>query len=432
MTEKLKREVFETSRVSEYFTDKEMRAQIGYSQNFWPIAILRELIDNALDACEAAGVPPVIEVTVENDVIAVDDNGGGIPDHVVKRSMDYLYRVSDKAYYIAPTRGQMGNALKVIYAAPYVMTGHGHVEIIAQRIKHHITVKHDRITGQPDINYETSAFVKNGTFVKIQWENSTRLLFEPEVEFYTIKPPTPAELISGYAVFNPHATFILNGDRHQPTNTAWEKWRPDMPTSAHWYNTETLRDLIAGYLAKERNNGHQKTIREFVSEFRGLAGTAKQKKVAGNYARETITMFEQGGDIDTEKLGDLLAAMQKESKPPKPKLLGVIGQEHITRWLINKGASENSIRYSKRLGFDERGMPFVFEHGFAINNNDNARHMLVVGINWSPVIGSIPDENMRQAVQYARIDPADPLLTIFHISQPRIEFMDRGKTKTQL
>ena len=40
----------------------------------------------------------------------------------LERSLDYLVRVSDKAHYVSPSRGQLGNALKCVWAAPYVMS----------------------------------------------------------------------------------------------------------------------------------------------------------------------------------------------------------------------------------------------------------------------------------------------------------------------
>ena len=133
---------------------------------------------------------------------------------------------------------------------------------------------------------------------------------DPDCDFNSfITPPTPDELITGYAAFNPHATFILNDHHYEATNKEWQKWTSAMPTPAHWYSQKTLRDLIAGNLSIERNNGHQKTVREFVSEFRGLSSTAKQKKVAGDYAREKLCDFEQDGDIDLDRLTGLLDAI---------------------------------------------------------------------------------------------------------------------------
>jgi DNA topoisomerase VI subunit B len=93
----LARTTFETSRLLEFFTDKELRMQIGHGQYMWPIALLKELIDNALDACEAASIPPVVDVEVTADAFRVRDNGPGLPSTTLERSLDYAVRVSDNA-----------------------------------------------------------------------------------------------------------------------------------------------------------------------------------------------------------------------------------------------------------------------------------------------------------------------------------------------
>src|SRR5215475_7470751 len=102
---KLERRVFETSRELEFFSEKELVMQIGYNKAVWPLALMKELIDNALDACEVACITPEIEVTISNDSFAVRDNGPGLPESTMAKSMNYLIRVSDKAYYVSPTRG---------------------------------------------------------------------------------------------------------------------------------------------------------------------------------------------------------------------------------------------------------------------------------------------------------------------------------------
>ncbi len=120
MSSDLKRTTFETSRLMEFFSEKELTMQIGHGMEWWPIAMVKELIDNGLDSCELAGVPPEITVHLEQHAISIQDNGPGIPAATVKRSIDYSIRVSDKSYYVSPTRGQLGNALKCVYAVPFV------------------------------------------------------------------------------------------------------------------------------------------------------------------------------------------------------------------------------------------------------------------------------------------------------------------------
>jgi hypothetical protein len=271
MKRALERTAFEMSRELEYFSGKELTAQIGHAPPFWPAAILRELVDNALDACEVTNGLPEIEVTVADDRITVTDNGPGLPPAVLEKSLDYLVRVSDKAHYVSPTRGQMGNALKVVWAAPFVAIGKGAAEVVARGQRHRIEVTLDRIVQRPAIRHtKEPALVKNGTSVSVEWQNSTRLLTKPEAAYF-YKPPTAEELLAGFAAFNPHATFTLNGVCLARTEEKWKKWRPDNPTSAHWYSAETLRDLIAAYIARERNGGRVKTA-SLGSSWRNSAG----------------------------------------------------------------------------------------------------------------------------------------------------------------
>ena len=146
--------------------------QIGFAKWQWPIALIKELIDNALDACEMAGIVPEITTTIDEDAVSVQDNGPGLPTQTLERSLDYLYRVSDKSYYVSPTRGQLGNALKCVWAAPYVVDGqHGLVEITTGGTTHQIEVTLDRIAQQPHLAHstETNGVVKNGTKVKMHW-----------------------------------------------------------------------------------------------------------------------------------------------------------------------------------------------------------------------------------------------------------------------
>ncbi len=59
---------------------------------------LTRKIDNALDAAELAGVPPVIEITTTDDRITVTDNGPGISETTIKRSLDYMVQVSTRSH----------------------------------------------------------------------------------------------------------------------------------------------------------------------------------------------------------------------------------------------------------------------------------------------------------------------------------------------
>ena len=60
----LERTTFRTSRLLDFCSEKELIAQIGHAREAWPLVILKELVDNAFDACEEAKVAPEVDVKV--------------------------------------------------------------------------------------------------------------------------------------------------------------------------------------------------------------------------------------------------------------------------------------------------------------------------------------------------------------------------------
>jgi hypothetical protein len=74
---KLTRVVFQVSRLMEFCTKRELVNQTAHSDYDWPLVVLKELMDNALDACEEAEVTPVIEVIVGPGFISITDNADG-------------------------------------------------------------------------------------------------------------------------------------------------------------------------------------------------------------------------------------------------------------------------------------------------------------------------------------------------------------------
>ena len=148
----LERITFRTSRLLDFCSRKELIAQTGHREEEWPLVALKELVDNALDACEDAGIAPVVTVTADDDGIEVSDNGPGLPAETLDGVLDFSVRVSSREAYVAPDRGAQGNALKTIIAMPFVLDGtEGQVEVEAHGQRHLITLTVDRIRQQPVI-----------------------------------------------------------------------------------------------------------------------------------------------------------------------------------------------------------------------------------------------------------------------------------------
>ena len=111
MPNTLQRTVFSTSRLAEFCSKDELCGRPGTTSLTGRWSSLKELVDNALDAAEEAGIAPVIKVTFDDTGITVTDNGPGIAPDAVASILDYSNRTSSREAYVSPTRGAQGNAL---------------------------------------------------------------------------------------------------------------------------------------------------------------------------------------------------------------------------------------------------------------------------------------------------------------------------------
>jgi DNA topoisomerase VI subunit B len=254
-TRKLDRTTFATSRLLEFCSEKELIAQTGTPTKDWPVYLIKELVDNALDACEEAGRAPEINIEVGDGKIVVADNGPGIPVDTVRRILDFSVRVSSREAYVSPTRGAQGNALKTILAMPFALDGNvGRVVIEAHEVAHEIQFRVDQVRQQPKLTHTCSASpVSAGTRITVFWPSSPRLnLADARSRFL--------QIADDFTWINPHLTLKASWDGTEVVNVAatepmWPKWRPSEPTSAHWYTPARLERLIAAYVGHDQDHG---------------------------------------------------------------------------------------------------------------------------------------------------------------------------------
>ncbi len=413
---KLVRQTFVTDRSLDFFTERGLSAEIGYEPVYWPAVLLKELLDNALDACESADIVPTIKIVVKENSLTVTDNGPGLPECVIATSLDYTRRISDKINYVSPTRGQLGNALKCIWALPYVVSEdeRGVVEVDACGIHHRIEITGSPLDPQRNRTTKKSD-VKNGTSIKVHWPGIASLRADFEIsDFYNV--------VAHFALLNQHANFKLAGPKsgYFPASTKdWRKWPTNDPTSAHWYTAERFHNLVMAY----RANGREGTsVREFASDFDGLRGSQYQKKVIAQ-ARLTGKVL---AELNDAAITRLLIKMKAETRPVQPQQLGVIGEEHFRNTLLALGTSPKSFQYKKKTGIED-GMPFVVEAAFGIKTASDVRD-LVVGLNFSPIFG-VPSQHFENALDANSVYDDDPVVVAVHLVTPQLRFTTLGKGK---
>lgn len=459
----LKRHAFSTSRLLDFLSEKELTAQIGHARSAWPCVLVKELLDNAIDACEEAGVAPQIAIVVDQHGLTVSDNGPGIPAEVVAGVVDFSVRVSSREAYVSPCRGAQGNALKTVIAMPFVLNGEsGRVTIRARGIRHEIIVRVDRIHQRPVVDHQQSPdeFVQNGTSITVHsarsiandgpqfvQEGSSQIVqtgtsrADDSASSLMGSPGRIVQIADDFTFLNPHVSLTLDwfGERLlnvAATSPAWNKWQPSDPTSPHWYQPEQFARLISAYLAHDEDAGKQRTVRELVSEFRGLATSAKQKAVleATGLHRAPLAALitADGTNLDETLLRKILAAMQAQSKPVQPALLGMIGRNHFAAKFEALGCEMDSFNYQKAIGTTD-GLPWIIETAFGWCPKAERRR-IVTGVNWSPgIVNPFRElgrwgQSLDTVLANQRATANEPVVLMLHLACPRVMFADRGKS----
>jgi hypothetical protein len=429
---RLDRQVFTTSRLLEFCSPKELVLQTGHSVEQWPLVILKELVDNALDACEEADIAPVIKIAVDGGAITVADNGPGIAPETVKSLLDFSVRVSSREAYASPTRGAQGNALKTLVAMPYALDGStGLTTIQARGVKHSIKFTVDNLRQEPRVEHiEEPAGATTGTLFTVHWPFSASLQLEQA-------KPRFLQIAADYTWLNPHLSLnvVWDSDRWElkAIDPTWRKWRPSDPTSAHWYDVGRFERLIAAYVADDQDRGRERTVREFISEFRGLSGSAKQKAVldATGMPRTPLADLFKDSEADRKAIGKLLGAMKGATKPVKPQDLGIITEKCFSKKFVEHHPDLRSFKYSKTLR-DDDGIPAVVKIVFGYCANLKSRR-IITGVNWSVGIND-PFKNLGPYSQSLdgilnrlHAGQKEPITIIVHLACPRISYTDRGK-----
>jgi DNA topoisomerase VI subunit B len=439
MRASLHREAFRTSRLLEFCNRKELIAQTGHHAEEWPLVILKELVDNAIDIAEEAAIAPeiTIQVSTETSEITVADNGPGILPDTVKDILDYTVRVSSREAYVSPTRGAQGNALKTLVAMPYALDGKEGVTVIAaQGITHIITFRVDHLRQEPVLDHDrVPSPTTKGTRITIKWPNSACLILAGAESRFL-------QIADDFAWVNPHLRIRVewNGsirvDR-KPSNPAWQKWRPSDPTSAHWYDAYRLERYVAAHVSHDRDLGRDRTVREFISELRGFSGSAKQKLVLDEtgMARASLSsLFSDGGEPKRADIERLLGSLKKHSKSVKPQALGLIGQDHLRACFEGGGVHPETFKYKKVVGIDDAGLPCVLETAFGYCPNEISKRRIIAGANWSVGIGNPfrsfgrHGEGLESLLAEQRARYHEPIVFVAHFACPRIEYTDRGKS----
>ncbi|GAB6144204.1 hypothetical protein JCM12294_16420 [Desulfocicer niacini] len=414
-----------------YFTAAELVKQMGTTRDKWGITLVKELIDNALDGAESAGVNPDITVTIDEDSLSVMDNGPGIPAHVIEKSIDYGVKVSNKFCYVSPSRGQQGNALMCVYACPFVVNGdYADVEIHSNGTRYDIHVSLNRIAQSPEITttISESEFIEKGTFIKIHGFN-----LACSTEY--IKPRISTklnclDLMKRFSCCNPHANLTLSFDgetRIYPRAGKQTKWTSDMSLVCRWYNPDKFISLVSSSI----NENPKMKVNDFLKQFEGLKAPPKQKLICdsiGINSRDGIVQFKRDNDIDSAMVTRLLCSMKENTREIQPVKLGYLNADHVkTLWAQHE---HQLFEHRNSKGTTATGMPYTLDVFFQVAEGLSYRAPEIC-LNHSVLIdGGI--NGMESFLNSIHIEFLNDVALFIHIACPSFDFLGNGKNKINL
>jgi hypothetical protein len=457
MPTSLQRTTYAMPRAAEYFQSQELRMMTGQPSHKFGTVVLKELVDNAIDACEHADAlrtydetktTPTVALTwgpaqeeAEHLILTVADNGRGMSEAVVQSILDFTTRTSDKAIYRSPTRGAQGNAFKTIVGIPYALGLRAPVVIESQGLRHAIAVDVDPAGGvhiHPELHAVPSM---PGTRISVPLPLSS---------------VDPRHWARAFTLFNPHvAVKICQGAHGElPCSLAddgcgdfyrasvqfpgtWRKYLPSDHTSAHWYRLADLERLIFAKInAQTQGQEPEQSLRDFVMEFRGLTGTGPAKRVCAE-----VPGVSRLRDFMTHKAAILALhdAMKVTAKAPSADVLGMIGADHFKHW-FDQWYGVKRFWYERKVVLGHGGIPCIVEAALA---DTEAPGLLWTGTNFSPTFepplsetfldcGKVWSQGLPGLLRALHVHPAQDgrrTAIAFHLSCPALEFADRGKIR---
>jgi len=424
----LSKELKEIS-VAEFF--EKNRHLLGYDNPTKALlTVIKECVDNSIDACEEVGILPDIKVSIkqvgENRFrVRVEDNGPGIVEEKLPLAFGKLLYGS-KFHRLRQARGTQG--IGVSGAILYSQLTSGKPVKIVSSIGKTITeleLMIDVIKNQPHL--VSSKKMKNPEKwhgIKIGMELLGR---------YIEKGQSALEYLKETAIMNPYARIIYNGPNGKTTFSRAAKEMPRLPKEIkpHPYGVEL------GILRRMAKITKEKNIKKFLRKEFSRIGQTSANQI---FKLAKIDPKKKPMNLDHEDIVKLHKAMQtiKLIAPPTD-CLSQLGESLIERGLKKELDAEYFVAISRPPSV-YRGRPFAVEVGLAYggNLNPHKRAKLFRFANKVPLMYHQGDCAITKAVQ--EIDwrrygiqqssgylPIGPLAVLVHFISVWVPFTSEGK-----
>lgn len=319
--------------------------------------IVRELVENALDACELYRIPPDVKVKLVNEGgstygVRVEDNGVGVPyEHLPSAFAQVLF---GSKYTIRQSRGifGLGGKMAILYGQ---ITAHSPVKVVSS------TGGFEKYLFELMINIQENKPIirKREVLPNYTRWRGTIIEFKFEGDYARAKPKI-IDYFRQTSIILPYATLtFIDPDgvlyRFERVTTEMPSPPKEVKPHPHGIDVETLERMIQATRST--------TLLDFLANGFHRVGYATAKKFLRRYG---FPQSKNPKELTSREIVELVDALKKfdEFLPPDPSSLSPIGIELLKQG-IEKELKPEFVVAVQRGASSYSGHPIIVEAAIA-------------------------------------------------------------------
>jgi DNA topoisomerase-6 subunit B len=338
------------------------------------LTAIKEAVDNALDACEEAGILPhiyvrVLQINESRFKLVIRDNGPGIVREQIENIFGKLLYGS-KFHRLKMSRGQQGIGISAAGMYGLMTTGKPLIIISKtgkKKTAHEVVLKMDTSKNRPTVISDTEHSDDNSLFEE---GHGTQVIIELEGKYQKGRQSID-EYLEQTAIANPHArvTYVT------PTNETIEFPRAidELPEEPKEIKPHP-KGIELGTLIQMIERTDQRQLGGFLSKDFCRVGATKAREICKGADLTGQTWIKSIGHTEAEKLYDSI--QKTRIIAPNTDCLVPIGSKALLAGLLKEVKAE-FFAASTRPPNVYRGNPFQIEvaigYGGGLGRDDSAK-----------------------------------------------------------
>jgi len=436
-----------------------LRRATGRPPHEWDIYIIKELLDNALDADDALwqrdhAQHPIVDISIEyipipkmkaQQLEISVSNRALFPVELIGDVFHTMWYTSRKSFIKGLTRGALGNALKTLLGIPYALRNK--VADDWQPTLKPMSIRCDTMEYLPqyhinELKQQVSVECEycerkavSGTVISIGVDN-----FQQEQPRILEDLQTLAE---HYHLCNPHAAFAwsikLDGNLwtkgYQPDQHWTQKFQDVAPI--HWYSQTAFQDVL-GALYRQQNGDLEDGQIALECIYKSFTPSNRIAKITRACAFEKSSLT--SADIEGPVGNKLYRTLLKHSPHFEPLQLGRIGSEPIRASITSTFDLDGELCY-RCIASNNPDVPFVLEAVAAYVKT--GKRQIWTAMNFSPtyddpfrsrkliapVLSGESVFGLRGLLDAYSVLEETPVLIFLHLICPNMKHHEYSKTE---